>query len=331
MPTPKLDPKIHRRIQELKRDRNMDHRDIATLLKVSVGTVSNCVRNPLPVVERSNKKRGEFNWREVNPWIKRGQEIKKKASYSQDEANIILGDGKKPVILATLSDMHIGSWGADHEMLEKITDELLSIEPLYVALLGDYGEYAISLRGVLETCSQILPPDLQTEYIESWFEEIWHKVAWATFDNHNITRSEKAAGESSLKKMISKKVVYHNGIGHVDIKVGEQIYRIASSHRFRGSSILNPVHACMRYLRMEAPDREIAMMGDLHVPGMAQYAEGGGIRIAINTGTLHANSGYAKRWFSLKSHPVFPCIVLRHDRHEATPFWSIQAALTSLR
>ncbi len=272
---------------------------------------------------KSDKKVGRFEWRKWAGKFTELQELKKEASSSQDRATLTLGDGKRPVALASFSDQHIGSWGCDYKRLREMTDELLQTHDLYIALLGDYGQYSIKLRSVLEVSDNIVPPELQTSFIESWFDEIWHKVAFATWDNHGVERQEKQAGESSVKKILSKKVVYFNGIGHVDVKVGEQVYRGAVSHCFRGRSMMNPVHACMRYMRYEGVDREWAMMGDSHVPGMIQYTDGAVERVAVNSGSLQSNSGYAKRYFSLTTHPTYPIIVFHPDRHAMTPFWSI--------
>jgi hypothetical protein len=303
-------------------------REIAKAVGVGVGTVDK-YRNLDTAVSQSNKKYGEFNWREWTPWIERGQDLKRNASWSQEELTITLGDGKSPVLLYPFSDMHMGAWGTDHSLLVKITDEVLSLPNAYMGLVGDYGEYAIKMRSVLEAAHQILPPEQQTQFIESWFSEIWHKVAFATWDNHCVERQEMFSGESSVKSLLSKQVPYFNGIGHVDVKVGSQVYKIAVSHKFRGVTQADSTAGCKKYMREQAQDREIAIQGDAHRPGVSVYVDGPIKRIAISTGSLHLNSGYAKRYFTLTSHPVYPCIELHPNRHLAVPFWSIQEYLAS--
>jgi hypothetical protein len=273
---------------------------------------------------RSDKKTGELHWREMVPALKGMQDLKRKASHSQDRAFIELGDGSRPVALVSFSDQHMGSWGADYESLMRMTDELIETSDLYIALLGDYGQYSIKLRNVLEMADNLMPPEMQTQFIESWFNDIWHRVAFATWDNHAVERQEKQAGESSIKDMLSKKVTYFNGIGHVDLKVGSEVYLGAVSHVFRGRSMLNPCHAGQRYMRFEGTDREWTMMGDSHVPGMLKYTDGDKTRIAINAGSLQINSGFGKRYFSLTTHPVYPLIVFNPEKHMATPFWSVK-------
>lgn len=340
MATPRLDPETHEMVWNYLQT-GMSHRAIREKLardhglSVAISTISNVrTKMPAPVTHvtgkdiRSDKKTGELNWREWVPAINNLQKLKSKSSFTQDRAFIELGNGKRPAVLVPFSDQHMGAWSTSHELLQRITDEILETEDVYVALVGDYGQYAIKLRGVLEVADNLLPPEQQTQFIESWFNEIWPKVAFATWDNHGVERQEKQAGESSVKKILSRKVVYFNGIGHVDIKVGNQIYFGAVSHRFRGTSMLNPVHAAMRYMRHEGIDREFAMQGDTHRPGMAKYTDGERTRVAINCGSIQINSGYGKRWFSLTTHPAYPVIVFHPDRHEMTPFWSLKEYLS---
>lgn len=335
MPNPKLDPAIRELVSKYLKQ-GLQQQDIIRILDkdhgfhVAAGTVSNIRRlAPLTPPVKSNKKKGSFEWREWVPRMQEMQKLKKKASHSQDHAMIELGDGKHPIALASFSDQHMGAWGTDYDALTKLTDEIINTPNLYVALLGDYGHYAIKLRSVLEVADNLITPEQQTDFLDSWFDDIWHKVAFATWENHGVERQEKQAGESSTKRILSKKVVYFNGIGHVDIKVGNQIYKGAVSHKFRGRSYLNPVHSLMRYMRHEGVDREWSMAGDSHLPGMAKYTDGPITRVVINSGSIQANSGFAKRYFSLVTHPVYPIIVLHPDKHLMVPFWSISEWLKS--
>ncbi len=338
MATPALDPAVHKLIREYARQ-GLSKRKIRQAIAqhhgiaVAVGTVFKFAKVACPAEKelhytgrgiRSDKKVGSLSWREWAGQLKEMQELKRKGSYSQDRAVIELGDGLRPVALANFSDQHMGSWGCNYDGLVAITDELKRTEDLYIALTGDIGQYSIKLRSVLEVSDNLLPPEQQTAFIESWFDEIWHKVAFATWDNHGIERQEKLAGESSLKKTLSRKVVYFNGIGHVDLKVGNQIYRGAVSHKFRGKSFLNPIHALQRYMRFEGTDREWAMMGDTHQPGLGIWTDGDKTRCAINSGSLQENSGFGKRYFSLSTHPVYPIIVFYPDEHRIQPFWSVR-------
>lgn len=341
MPSIPLSEEKKQQITELLKQ-GKSKRYISKYLGVSTGSVTN-VRKLLGIAEDftkfgkstgtkftpvdSNKKVGQVNWRELCSVAEDMQELRHKASWSQDYASIKLGDGTTPVILLGFGDTHIGSYGANYKEFVRITDEIINTPNLYVALMGDLLEMAIKLRGVLEVTEQILTPELQEAALEDWLDEIKNKVAFATWDNHAIIRQESQAGSSNVKRILSRRFVYHNGIGHSDIIVGKQIYKCAASHRFRGGSMFNRLHAQGRYVRQEASDRELVFQGDTHTWGYAHTEDGGLERVYINNGTLHENSGYAKRFFSLKTAPYYPCVVLHPDEHLMQPFLSVTRAL----
>ena len=309
----------------------LSHRDIAIQFGISMGSVSNIrARMAQPVKTpdvRANKKIATFHWRDFIEPAKAMQRLKKSTSFSQDHARIELGDGKSPVILCGFGDQHIGSYGANYDGFVAVTEEILSTPGLYVALMGDFAEMAIRLRGVLEVAGgQVLTPAMQESFLESWLDDVQHKVAFATWDNHAVMRQEAQAGTSSVKNLLARRCVYHNGIGHSDIVVGKQVYKTAASHKFRGGSMFNRLHAQGRYVRQQAADRELVFMGDIHQWAFSATEDAGSERVYITNGTLHENSGYAKRFFSLTTAAHYPCVVLMHDRHAMIPFKSIAEA-----
>lgn len=148
------------------------------------------------------------------------------------------------------------------------------------------------------------------------------------FTGNSQIREEDATGFSNYANIFSRKVTHFNGIGHMEIEVGGETYRIATSHKFRGGRTeTNCLNGLSKYLRLTAPYMEMAIGGDTHVCGYAQYPEGGEIKTVLNTGTLQTNSGYAKRYCTLTTLPEFPCFLLRHDRHRIVPFPSLEDML----
>lgn len=273
----------------------------------------------------SNKKNGDFDWKKVCDWAIDGQKLHDKASFSQDVGEINFSFIEDPILLVNICDWHIGARGTDYELLKKYTEEIISTPGLYIAITGDMLETAIRLRGVKEVTSQILEPEMQIRFWESWLEDVKHKILWATWDNHTVQREENQVGYSLYKRIIGKEkqIIYHNGIGYTNLKIGSQTYKIVSSHKFNGRSYLNPTHGQQRHMRFESNDREIALSGDSHQVGFSWYYDGPIERLAINGGSLHTNSGYAKRYFSLFTIPEFPCVELYPDEHLFVPYKNI--------
>ena len=329
MPTPPLSQAKRSEVIRLKQE-GCSHREIHERIGVSLGAISNITRLGA-VAQVSDKKVGEFDWREWAQWATLGQELKRKASWSQETASFPLGDGKRPVILATFSDQQIGDWGTDYSLFTKITEEIRDTPDLYFAMLGDETQHAIKLRSVLEVASgSLIPPEQQEMFAEAWLGEIKDKIAFGAWSNHSVERSEKQAGSSVIKNLISRHAIYFNGIGHAEVKVGSQTYTVAASHVFQGKSLYTSTHGPRRYVRHEAPDRDIVLQGDLHRPELMVYYEGGKQHVAITCGSIQTNSGYAKRYFSLMTVPAYPCVVLDNKEHRMTPFWTIAEAVKFL-
>ncbi len=244
MPSPTLSQEKIEQIREL-RKQGIPTERIAEMTGTSNGSAAKysrdirVVADRTPVLVESDKKTAEFDWEEWCEWIEDGQELQKKASKNHTQANIRLGDGTKPVILFQLGDTHIGSWGADYALLRSITKEICETEGVYVALMGDLIEMAINMRGVTEVMGQVLSPSNQMDFLRSWLKRIMPKVAFSCWGNHETDREEKFSGLNSVRDMFAGEAVYFGGIGQPDIHVGEQTYRAAASHKFRGASIFD--------------------------------------------------------------------------------------------
>jgi hypothetical protein len=219
-----------------------------------------------------------------------------------------------------LGDTHIGAWSTDHELFERITDEILSYPDLYVALMGDMAHMAIKLRNVVEVGDNLLPADLQLLYLSGWLMEMRERILFASWGNHEVERAEAQAGLNPFGDLYRRSARhYFNGIGHLTISVNGIPYKIAASHHFQGRSIYSPVHGAQRYLTFNAPDRDMAIAGDSHVPGYLKFTIGRDEKMALNCGSAQTMSGYAQRYFSLHTHPLFPVVTLDCEEKK---FWA---------
>ena len=135
-------------------------------------------------------------------------------------------------------------------------------------------EMAIRMRSISEMTGQ-WPPKMQFKFLDSWIDEIKHKIICATWDNHAVMREEQLTGYSNYADIFSRHTIYHSHIGHIDLKVNKNVYKFAVAHKFMGRSMYNPCHGQMRYMRMNANDRDCCIAGDSHTFGIVtgkQYA-----------------------------------------------------------
>lgn len=278
---------------------------------------------PEPTVQYLDKKQGGFNWRDSIPVVEGIQKLRSDASWSQHSATVRV-PGNDVIGIMCWGDQHIGAIGTDYKLFVELTDLILNTPNLFVAILGDVVEMAIKLRSVAEVCAQVLDPFMQQEFIESWINEIAPKVLWATWGNHESDRNEQASGTCPIKNILARKVPYFSGIGHVDVEVGSQAYKIATSHKFAGVTMADAGAGCKRYLRLEYPEGDAAVQGDCHRASLSVYNEGGNTRVALTGGTLNVKSGYAQRYFSLKTSTAFPVLALWPNKKQLVPFFNVQ-------
>jgi hypothetical protein len=264
------------------------------------------------------------SWREFVDHIEGQRAFRQRTTYSTNFSSPLI-HATEPIGLIALSDLHIGAWGVDYRLLVRVIDEILAIPNLFIILLGDVLELAVKLRSVAEVIGgSAITPEAQYAFAESLLDELAPRVAGATWGNHDA-REEALLGTSRIGRLYAERgVVYHAGIAHIDLQVGQETYRIAATHHYRGRSIYNPVHGPQRYLIMDSNDREIAMAGDSHAPGQLAFVHGERFKVAINSGTTHVNSGYGQRYFSLFTEPAFPLVELWPNEHRIVPFWSIR-------
>lgn len=301
-----------------------DEQQNATRLTSPVSAPSILLPSDTDLPRFPDKNYQTVNWREWLSAAQTMQELKSKSSHSQDRGVIDFSERTRDLCLVPLCDWHVGSWGTDYAGWLQTSDEILAEEDIFFCSLGDMTQMSIVFRSMLEIADNLFPPQIQQEIHESWLDDMIKKLLFGTWDNHSVMREEKAVGYSRYAKAYQDRCLYFNGIGHVDLKLGDETYKIAASHKFRGSSFINPTHSQMRYLRMEGHDREIAIAGDSHVPAMAKYVEGSRLLTALNGGSMQVNSGYGKRHFSLFTWREWPCIVFRADTHVATPYFTIE-------
>lgn len=275
----------------------------------------------------ADKKVGEVHWREVLSLMKANQEQHKKASWSQDAANVTLNTNYNDIIFQPLSDLHIGSIASDYDSFLRYTNLILDTPNLYIALLGDLCDNFVNFRNMLAVHQQILSPEQQDEFIEDWINEIKHKVLFATWGNHEELE-EKNTGRNIIKRVLKHNVIYMNGIGTAEININDKAkYKFAVTHKTRYNSSFNITHGLKQLARKDIPDADVYIAGDTHVPAMETAFERGTVQTFIKLGTLKVDDGYGKRYFSYSTSDAMPCAVLSADSKHVTSFWTIEEAL----
>ncbi len=296
--------------------------------------------NPISFIDKKRQK-------ELDPdtWINRimdhievNQELHSDMSLSQDTAEIAI-DTDLPIAVGLSSDWHLGSRTVDYRTWQQHFAFFVSTPELYMGTVGDLPDNTLTnFRSATAIFNQVINPKEQKFLIEKIVDKLvdTNTLLFGAWGNHDVERDENLLGDSAFAKLLAKQVPYFNGKGFVKLKVGEQTYTIAITHKSRFSSFLHDTHSAMREYEMYFP-ADVIVTAHHHSPAIAWriryptarrlgYEFGGGSWL-VRTGTYEVDSGYSKRYYGMGEIGV-PTAVFFPDRHEVIVFQSPFQAIT---
>lgn len=256
-----------------------------------------------------DKKESQFDWKEWTTHLQKTQELKHKASDEQDYGNAIIKTNKDYIIFQPIGDMHIGSAGMNLELFKSYTKDMIEIDNLYSALLGDDLDLFCSFKNFLATQNMMMNPDEQTKFLESWLDDVKHKMIFAGYGNH-AEMEERLTALNTTRKILGRYLIYHNGIGRMRLHINDIEYRICSTHKTRYNSSINQTHGLKQLARNDLPNEDIYLGADKHNPAVEIFPLHGKSKVFVQVSTLKANDGFGKRYFSYWHYADSPCLIL---------------------
>lgn len=245
----------------------------------------------------------------------RRAEFREKVEGEKRHVEITI-DTDRPVAIAFLSDLHLGSSGIDYELLKETADVIKGHPLAYCITAGDitdslffsYGDEVLNMQEQYVYMSKLLgwlgPENILAGIVgnhESWASKSG-VTNYVEFSNH-------------LQRPLLR------GVSFVDLRVGKASYRLMMAHKFLGSSYINPTHQESRANR-EIPGADIVLAAHTHKPGESviyQPEYGGGTRkvALVNGKTFKKTDSYGKdKGFTPAAGDELGCnwIILNHDR-----------------
>ncbi len=235
----------------------------------------------------------------------------------------------RPIVLVQGSCLHVGGRYTFHKTFQDRFHQILDAPGLYWGSLGDEieGFYPTFFSKEAVT-NQLFPRIMQLKALEGILDALAarNKLLYGTTSQHGAQWEEKLTGENSVKPMyLDRGVPFFDGMGQIDLQVGDFTYHIGFSHKLPGYSMYNPLHPHIRALRERWPNADIIIQGDRHIYGYSKqltYVEeyDAGRRNSpwvhfIQAGT--AKAGLDKYTIRGWSHGVFewPFILLHPDEY----------------
>jgi predicted phosphodiesterase len=171
------------------------------------------------------------------------------------------------IMLAFSGDWHLGSFYVDPGKIDLIVDFIVENKHTYLITVGDLIDNFRRFRSTEALFEQLSPND-QYNILESLIERLTEseKLIATTWGNHDVEFDERLSGYSFVSKLIGQKTKYFNGMGKLKLQINEVKYKIGLTHHYKGTSIYNPNHEHIRFLKEQFPDCDIVAMGHRHFP-----------------------------------------------------------------
>lgn len=263
--------------------------------------------------------------------------LKAGAEVGQREATWVprLDYSDKPILFLFLTDVHYLSTRSDYILLNHYLDVIEQTPNAFVITGGDdCDNFNVTLGRV---ATGVYEDPFESGYqARAWalkmkrLDEL-EKIGFMVFGNH--TDWSFNAGIDWYDTYLSSfncPILTSGGL--VKVKVGKAVYEIAATHRYWGTSKLNPTNANKRYLEHEYPTADVVLLGHTHQSEILFFERGGKERIAIIGGTLKLYENYArKHGIGGRAGTPGMCVVLFPNRNEMIGFKSFDRAIEYLR
>lgn len=264
-------------------------------------------------------------WRDLTKVAKEHQKLRQDMSFDHTEARAKVD--KDSIVLLPLADFHWGNEGTDYLFIESITDYVKQ-NNIYVVLIGDIlDSFFIQFKNASVIFEQVMNPEEQLHFLESWLEEIEPYLLACTWDNHSTMRAEAIIGHDFFGKLQSRFAPFFSGIGKLNLQVKNVNYEIVLTHKGKGKSMYNALHSLQNIDRF-LTECDIAMGGHYHNPAFGMMEIRGKNIYTIQTGTAEIQDLFSQRHFRFgQAQCSFPCLVLSGSEKRIIPFERVEDAV----
>jgi hypothetical protein len=248
-----------------------------------------------------DKKRSFVDPLQIENAVRQVKKIKEDAEVGQREATWIpqLEYPDRPMLFLFLTDVHYASIRSEHDLLNYYLDTVMEVPNMFVVTGGDdCDNFNVGLGKVSDgTYEDPIEPGIQAK---GWQKKIGRidqagKLGFMVFGNH--TDWDYHTGKDwydTFLGHIEAPILTSGGLVRTLFNNGAR-YDIAATHRYWGSSKLNPTNTSKRYLEHEYPSADIILTGHTHQSEVLHFERGGKERIAIIGGTLKLYEDYARK------------------------------------
>ena len=256
---------------------------------------------PKPIQVFPDKKKREWKYQEVDEAIIKTRELEARWEIGQKEA-LWNAQGEYhdlPIMVLLMTDTHYGSIRGNVELINDHLKIVSETPNMFMVHNGDHTDnFNIALgswaTGVYE---DPINPQLTAR---AWASKLMDldkqsKIGALGFGNHDDwVKSVGAEFYDTFLGQFSCPVLTSGGRIWITANGGAK-YEMSMTHKWWGTSKLNPTNACKRRLEHEHPDADIVFLGHTHMSEGLHFERGGKSRIGVIGGTYKDDDRWAAK------------------------------------
>ena len=314
-------------------------KEIMTELNITenVCTYSN-FRNRLYRLEREEKNKIIFEDKkpvptsdDINEYYNQLKEIEKakeNLDTKQTCATITLEEDK-PVLIAFSGDWHIGAQGLDYEQFDKDRKLIKETDGAYFIGMGDYIDNA-SPHHHKNTGENTINQDMQRKLAMMFMTELSDKCLALIRGCHECV-SYKLDQRDLIEEFAeaAKAINLWHG-GKLNIKIGDQNYKIFARHKYKNESSMNTTNA-QRSMLNDAGPCDICALAHKHFPDLQMLDRMGDKVIYLRSGSYKKYDEFGQRIGGYSAIKAIPSVIIYPNEHKLVPFQELEDAVTFLK
>lgn len=220
------------------------------------------------------------------------QEEQQKFDDRQTSVTIDIDDDK-PIGIVFTGDWHVGGLYTAHKEMLRDFRTMKETEGLYNITMGDYGDNYNQNSHKGGMFEQIENPDRQKELILYFFTKFLGEKNLAVLKGNHDNWSYRETGEDFVKyiaREIESPYLWYGG--EINIRLGNQVYKIIARHSYIGSSALNTTNSQRRLF--DETQGDIIALGHLHFNESHAKTKAGKDTVWIRTGSYKITDDYTQ-------------------------------------
>ena len=262
-------------------------------------------------------------------------DFKKDTEVGQMEATWVpqLEHPDKPMTFLFLTDVHYLSTRSETSLLNHMV-EIVKNTPNFTVITGgdDIDGFNTSLgklaTGVMENP---LEAGIQGEMWRNKMKVLddLGKIGGMVFGNHSDWMWGTSGVDFYDTYLGKFQCPLFTSGGELHIKLGQEQYDIGLTHKYWGTSKLNPTNACKRFLDFEHPNADIILLGHTHQSEVLTFEKGGREVVGAIGGTLKLYDEWArKEGIGGRAGAPGICVTLWPDHKEMVAYKHIDRAVS---